>query len=184
MITYKHNNSYLHRCHYCSWYCTYSLFDSRCCCCTMPCHNFALYLFPFCVFWPAPKCLGNDDDDDEEELEKSGWEDEETMKLSLAGGYDRAISRSEQRGELPRSVKRKESDDVRREKRPASALFARLQSSRETGIVSLRKQAFGTIAARFYFIPPDLARILFENYSRELSSFRARGRAPARISKR
>lgn len=52
--------------------------------------------------------------------------------MKLAGDYGRAISRSEH-AEFLRAVLNEESD-VRRKKRSASVLFARLQSLQETGI--------------------------------------------------
>jgi len=85
---YKHN-SYLHRCHYCSWYCTYSLFDSRC---VVPCHVtilLCIYSLSLCFLTWSPKCLGDNEG-------RARWIRVKTKTdESFAVGYDRAISRLE-----------------------------------------------------------------------------------------
>lgn len=107
-------------------------------CCTMPCHNFALYLLPFCVLWPDPKCLG---DDMMRKSSRSGrrrereGEGRERQGEARRRGHVRAISRSGQRAKYGFSQGhswKKNPDPVRREKRPGSVPFCTFAGSRGT----------------------------------------------------
>lgn len=86
---------------------------------------FSVYSLSLCSL-THPKCLGYDDEEELVIEKKMGTREKLAEPL-----LDRAISRSERRIELLQGSTKKESNDVRREKKPASVPFARLLGLRE-----------------------------------------------------
>lgn len=89
-------------------------------CCTMPCHNFALYLLPFFVFFDPPRSVGYDD-------KKKSWRSGTKMKRgSSSSGYDRAISRSKRR---VRASPKEESDKSQKREEICKRAFCAFDST-------------------------------------------------------